>query len=161
MVQILAINNKYADLDRDYSVIEANYNELVKSREAARMSQSMSDQQESISYRIIEPPKRTEFPIAPPRTILNSLVLLLGVSVGVGLAVLLKVFSGRFSTSEELAEYFSLPLIGVISEGANPAMTRREHRSVTLVTVGFLILIAIYGVVAVFLTTSIYTKLGI
>jgi uncharacterized protein involved in exopolysaccharide biosynthesis len=66
MVEILAINNKYADLDRDYSVIESNYNALVKSREAARMSQAMSDQQESISYRIIEPPKRTEFPIAPP-----------------------------------------------------------------------------------------------
>ena len=161
MVQILAINNQYADLDRDYSVIEANYNALVKSREAARMSQSMSDQQESISYRIIEPPKRTEFPIAPPRTLLNSAVLLLGVIMGVGLAVLLKLFNGRFSTSEELAEYFSLPVIGVISEGSNPAITRREHLSVTLVTVGFLILIAIYGVVAVFLTTSIYTKLGI
>ena len=90
MVQILAINNKYADLDRDYSVIESNYNALVKSREAARMSQAMSDQQESISYRVIEPPKRTEFPISPPRTFFNALVLLLGLAAGVGLAILLE-----------------------------------------------------------------------
>ena len=161
MVEILGINNKYADLDRDYSVIESNYNALVKSREAARMSQSMSDQQESISYRVIEPPKRTQYPISPPRTFFNALVLLLGLAAGVGLAVLLKLFSGRFATSEELAEYFSLPVIGVVSEGANPAITRREQLSVTLLTVGFLTLIAIYGAVSLFLTTSIFAKLGI
>ena len=161
MVEILAINNKYADLDRDYSVIESNYNALVKSREAARMSQAMSDQQESISYRIIDPPKRTQFPISPPRKIFNALVLLAGLAAGLGLAVLLKVFSGRFSTSEELAEYFSLPLIGVISEGANPAIAKREQFSVTLLTAGLLALIAIYGAVSLFLTTSIFSKLGI
>ena len=125
------------------------------------MSQAMSDQQESISYRIIEPPKRTEFPISPPRALYNALVLLLGVGVGLGVAVLLKVFSGRFSTSEELAEYFSLPLIGVISEGTNPAIARREKLAVTLLTAGLLTLIVIYGAVSFFLTTSIYSKLGI
>jgi polysaccharide chain length determinant protein (PEP-CTERM system associated) len=159
--QMITIGNKYADLDRDYSVLETNYAELVKSREAARMSQSMSDQQQSIAFRIIEPPKRTEFPVSPPRRVLNSMVLLGGVGAGIGLALLLSLLAGRFSTSEELTEYFSLPLLGVVTVGQNAITAKRERLNITLVTSGFLTLMLIYGGVMIVLTTSIYTKLGI
>ncbi|HEX3754278.1 MAG TPA: XrtA system polysaccharide chain length determinant [Rhizomicrobium sp.] len=159
--EAIAINNKYADLDRDYNVLLANYEELVKGREAARMSQSMSDQQQSISFRIIEPPKRTEFPVSPPRRILNSMVLLAGLAAGGALALLLSLLAGRFTTSDELASYFSLPLLGVVTAGANAAAARKERLSVALVASGFLSLVAIYGTVMLVLTTSIYTKFGI
>jgi polysaccharide chain length determinant protein (PEP-CTERM system associated) len=160
-VQMIAINNKYADLDRDYNVLQANYAELVKSREAARLSQSMSEQQQSIAFRIIEPPKRTLFPVSPPRLALNSAVLLAGIAAGIALAIGLSIFSGRFTTSEELAEYFSLPVLGVVTVGPNAMAARREKTAITAVTAAFVSLMMIYGLVAFLLTTSIYTKLGI
>ena len=157
----MAIGNKFADLDRDYTVLASNYEALVKGREAARMSQSMSDQQQSIAFNIIEPPKRTEFPVSPPRRIYNSMVLMVGLGAGVGLALLLSLLAGRFTTSDELSEYFSLPLLGVVTVGQNAAAAKRERLSVTLAASGFLTLIVIYGGVMLMLTTSIYTKLGI
>lgn len=160
-VQMMAISNKYNDLDRDYNILAANYAELVKGREAARMSQSMSDQQQSISFRIIEPPKRTEFPVSPPRKILNTMVLLAGLGAGAGLALLLSILAGRFTTSDELADYFSLPLLGVVTVGPNAAAQRKERLAMTLVASGFVTLVALYGGVMLILTTSIYTKLGI
>jgi polysaccharide chain length determinant protein (PEP-CTERM system associated) len=157
----IAITNSYNDLDRDYNVLLANYEALVKGREAARMSQSMSDQQQSISFRIIEPPQRTQFPVSPPRAILNSLVLLAGMAAGGALALLLSILAGRFTTSDELAAYFSLPLLGVVTVGPNAAAARKQRLSVALATSGLLSLVAIYGAVMLVLTTSIYTKLGI
>jgi len=159
--QMMAIGNKYADLDRDYNVLAGNYEALVKGREAARMSQSMSDQQQSIAFNIIEPPKRTEFPVSPPRRVYNSMVLMAGLGAGTGLALLLSLLAGRFTTSDELAEYFSLPLLGVVTVGQNAAAAKRERLNVTLAASGFLTLIVIYGGVMLMLTTSIYTKLGI
>ncbi len=160
-VQMMAVSNKYNDLDRDYNILAANYAELVKGREAARMSQSMSDQQQSISFRIIEPPKRTEFPVAPPRKVLNTMVLLAGLGAGIGLALLLSILAGRFTTSDELAEYFSLPLLGVVTVGPNAAAQRKEKLAITLVASGFVTLVVLYGGVMLILNTSIYTKLGI
>jgi polysaccharide chain length determinant protein (PEP-CTERM system associated) len=160
-VEMIAIANKYADLDRDYNVLQTNYAELVKSREAARLSQSMSEQQQSIAFRIIEPPKRTVFPVSPPRLALNSAVLLAGIAAGIALAIGLSIFSGRFTTSEELAEYFSLPVLGVVTVGPNAMAARREKTQVTAAVAAFISLMLIYGAVALLLTTSIYTKLGI
>lgn len=158
---LIAINNKYADLDRDYTVLQANYAELVKSREAARLSQSMSEQQQSMNFRIIEPPKRTSLPVSPPRFLLNSAVLLAGIAAGVALAIFLSIFSGRFTTSEELAEYFSLPLLGIVTVGPNAHAARREKVAITTATAAVLSLMLVYCLVAALLTTSIYTKLGI
>ena len=160
-VALLAVANKYADLDRDYNVLAANYNELVKSRESANMSQSMSEQQGSIAFRIIEPPKRTVFPVSPPRLLLNSAVLLAGIGAGIALALGLSIFSGRFTTSEELAEYFSLPLLGIVTVGPNALAARRDKVAITTAGAAFLSLMLVYCLVAALLTTSIYTKLGI
>jgi len=157
----IAIQNQYNDLDRDYGVLQENYAQLVKSREAARMSQAMSDQQQSIAFRIIQPPKRTQFPVSPPRLLLNSVVFLAGLGIGVGCSILLSLFGGRFTTSTELAEYFSLPIVGVVTAGANAAAARRHTLTVALAASSFVALVLLYGAVAVLLRTSIYTKLGI
>jgi hypothetical protein len=99
--------------------------------------------------------------VSPPRLLLNSAVLMMGIAAGVALAILLSVFGGRFTTSEELAEYFSLPLLGVVTAGNNALTARRSAIAITGVTAGLASLVLVYGLVAVMLTTSIYTKLGI
>src|SRR5581483_8612705 len=136
--EILAINNQYQDLDRDYNVLAENYQALVKSREAANMSQSMSEQQQAINFRIIEPAKRTLFPVFPNRLLLNSAVLIMGIAAGLALAIALSIFSGRFTTSEELADYFSLPVLGVVTAGPNVLAARRAKTAIATVSVGFL-----------------------
>ncbi len=82
--EMISINNKYADLDRDYNVLETNYSELVKSREQARMSQSMSDQQQEHLVPHHRAAQAHRIPRWPPRRILNSMVLLTGIGCGPG-----------------------------------------------------------------------------
>ena len=156
-IDILA---QYNGLDRDYGNIEATYKELLQSREAASLSQARDDQNQGISFRVLEPPQEPQFPAAPNRLLFNSLVLLVGLGAGAALAVLLTLNAGRFITSDDLAAQFGIPLIGVIT--ALPGAASRQNRLSTLAlatSVGLLLLS--YVGVATFLQTSIYSVLGI
>jgi len=157
-IDILA---QYNGLDRDYGNIEATYKELLQSREAASLSQARDDQNQAISFRVLEPPQTPQFPAAPNRLLLNSLVLLAGIGAGAAFGVLLTLNAGRFITSEEIAAQFGIPLIGVITALRNPMGSSRHRLStVALTTSVALLLLSYVGVISVF-QTSVYSVLGI
>ena len=118
---------QYNGLDRDYGNIEATYKELLQSREAASLSQARDDQNQGISFRVLEPPQAPQFPAAPNRLILNSLVLLAGIGAGAAFGVLLTLNAGRFITSEDVVAQFGIPLIGVITALRNPLGGKARH----------------------------------
>ena len=157
-IDILA---QYNGLDRDYGNIEATYKELLQSREAASLSQARDDQNQAISFRVLEPPQTPQFPAAPNRLILNSLVLLAGIGAGAALGVLLTLNAGRLITSDDVATQFGIPLIGVITALRNPLGSKRGRLStVALTTSVGLLLLTYVGVISVF-RTSVYSVLGI
>lgn len=115
-VQAIAVATKFADLDRDYDLIHKNYQDLLSRRESARLSQSVNDQQSAITVRIVEPPQKAPYPVAPNRPLFNSLVLLAGLAAGIAAAVGLSINAGRFIAKEQLAAVFDYPVIGVVSK---------------------------------------------
>ena len=156
-IDILA---RYNGLDRDYGNIEATYKELLQSRESASLSQARDDQNQGISFRILEPPQQPQFPAAPNRLLFNSLVLLIGVGAGAALAVLLTLNAGRFITRDDLASQFGLPLIGVITALPGTASRRSRLSTLALSTSVGLLLLSYVGV-ATIMRTSIYSVLGV
>lgn len=156
----IEVGAKYADLDRDYSIIEQNYQELLKSREAARLSQAVDDQQQTIAFRVIEPPQKSTQPAAPNRLLLNSLVLLAGLGGGLAGAVFLSLNAGRFVVSDELVAEFGVPLIGVVTRLQNAVEYQQTKNSVIAISASLAFLLVCYVGVLVTFQTSIYAYVG-
>jgi protein tyrosine kinase modulator len=138
---------QYNGLDRDYGNIEKTYQALLQSREQADISQARDDQLQGISFRILEPPQRPQFPTGPNRPLLNSAVLLLGLAGGLGLSVLLTLLSDRFLSPGDVVDSLGLPVLGIVS--AVPQSLRSASLRLSWATVsaaGMLLLVSYVGV---------------
>ena len=152
---------EYNGLDRDYGNIEKTYQSLLQSREQAALSQARDDQNQGISFRVLEPPQRPQFPTAPTRWILNSAVLILGLAGGVGLAVVITLIAGRFLTSDEVTEYFGLPLLGVVSTVQQSGNRSSFGFSAAALSAALTLLLLSYAGVMTLLNHSIGSVLGL
>jgi polysaccharide chain length determinant protein (PEP-CTERM system associated) len=158
--QAIDVQARYDGLERDYGNIQKTYSELLQSREAASLSQARDDQNQGVSFRVLEPPQLPRIPAAPNRLALNSLVLVLGIGGGAAIAVLLALNSGRFFTSEDITAQFGIPLIGVITALPQPFRTRRSRLSAVALSVSVVLLLLGYVGVVTMLRTSIYSVFG-
>jgi uncharacterized protein involved in exopolysaccharide biosynthesis len=156
----IEVETKYADLDRDYDIIHKNYQDLLARREAARLSQAVDDRQETIAFRVIEAPMKAVFPVAPNRPVLDTVVLLIGLSAGVIVAIGMSLLAGRFVSSDQLAAAFDYPVIGVISRVTTLADTIRAARSALMVGVSFGVLVLCYFGLTIFLNPQVQVAIG-
>lgn len=115
------VEAKSQDVDRDYEVIKANYDELVKRRESVNLSQAADDRADHTRFRIVDPPTVPIFPAFPNRVILLSLATMLGLAAGFAAPIVLGQIRPTFASSVRLRE-LGLPVIGVITyvRGAEP-----------------------------------------
>lgn len=102
-------------LDRDYGLNKRQYEELLKRRESARLSEEADEQADDIKLKVIEPPRIPLSPIGPNRIQLLSVVLLASLGAGGALAFLLSQINPRFFSTEELKEITQLPVLGTVS----------------------------------------------
>lgn len=132
-------------LNRDYGLNKQQYDELLKRREAARMSQEVDQQADDVKLKVIEPPRVPLQPIGPNRIAIMSMVLFGGLGAGGGLAFLLSQINPRFYTSEEVKEFTRLPVLGTVSmvfSQHHRAERKMELAVFVLVVLG---LTAVYG----------------
>ena len=108
------IEAKAKNVDRDYDLIKANYDELIKRRQAATLSQAAEDQADRTQFRIVDPPQVPIAPAFPNRPLLYSLVLLLGLGGSVFVPLLLAQMKPTFSSISRLRE-LGLPVIGGVT----------------------------------------------
>ncbi len=107
------IEAKAKTVDRDYDLVKANYDELVKRRQAATLSQAADDQADRTQFRVVDPPEVPITPAFPKRPLLYSLVLALGLAGGVFVPLLLAQMKPTFSSVSRLRE-LGLPVIGSV-----------------------------------------------
>jgi polysaccharide chain length determinant protein (PEP-CTERM system associated) len=108
------IGAKSQDIDRDYEVIKANYDELVKRRESANLSQAADDRADRTQFRIVDPPEVPIFASFPNRLVLFSFVLLLGLGAGAASPLVLAQIRPTFGSTAALRN-LGLPVIGAIT----------------------------------------------
>jgi polysaccharide chain length determinant protein (PEP-CTERM system associated) len=115
------VEAKSQDVDRDYDVIKANYDELVKRRESVNLSQAADNRSDRSRFRIIDPPSDPINPAFPNRTVLFSLATLMGLAAGIAAPLLLARIRPTFESSGRLRE-LGLPVVGVVTlvRGAEP-----------------------------------------
>jgi len=150
----IAVATKFANLDRDYDLIHKTYQDLLARRESARLSQSVNDQQSAITVRVVEPPKKAPYPVAPNRPWLNSIVLLLGLGAGLGAALALSINAGRFIAKEQLTAEFDYPVIGVVGKISRFGDKLRATSAVIATATSMALLLGCYMIVLVALDAT-------
>jgi polysaccharide chain length determinant protein (PEP-CTERM system associated) len=105
---------EYQNMDRDYTVLRRNYEELLGRLQSANIAQAADTQADKVKLQVIDPPEIPRLPVAPNRMLLVTGVLLGGLGTGAGLTVLFGQLDRSFSTVDELRT-LGLPVLGGIS----------------------------------------------
>jgi polysaccharide chain length determinant protein (PEP-CTERM system associated) len=134
---------EYQNMDRDYSVLRRNYDELLGRLQSANIAQAADTQANKVKLQVIDPPEIPRLPVAPNRMLLITGVLLGGLGTGAGLTVLFGQIDRSFSTVDELRT-IGLPVLGGISV---LDLIPFRHRLMTVVRFGaaVAVLVGIYG----------------
>jgi polysaccharide chain length determinant protein (PEP-CTERM system associated) len=135
------VEAEYTALDRDYTVMQTNYQGLLARREQANIAQAADTQADKVKLQIVDPPQVPRIPTAPNRLALFSGVLIVGLGAGGGLAFLLTQFDRSFYTVDELRE------IGLTVIGGITLLGTAPRRRSAFATLGFLVCVALLGAI--------------
>ena len=144
------VEAEMARLDRDYDVLKANYDSLLSTRESAKLETDMQTNTDNVQFRVIDPPTSSLRPVTPNRPALLSLVLLIGLITGVGVAFLLSQIHSTYLTVQRLREEFALPVLGSISAVLLPEARRQRRIEALTFAACFSGLLIAYGGVLLF-----------
>ena len=159
--KVAEIQAQAQDLDRGYSVVKRNYEELLARRKSARLTKSQDERQQNVSFRVVEPPKRDDNPVSPNRKFFNTAVLLMGLGAGAAVGIGLTILAGTFAVSDQLVGEFDLPIFGVISIVQHRDDVRRFRMSAVRASASVFVLVVLYFGVVWKITSSIHSKFGI
>ncbi len=115
-----------AQLNRDYAVHKANYEDLVKRRESATLSGDLDSTAGVVDFRLIDPPRVSPTPVSPNRFLLLPLALVAALASGFGTAFVASQLRPVFHSAAQLRTKLGLPLLGTVSMVTNPADARLE-----------------------------------
>jgi polysaccharide chain length determinant protein (PEP-CTERM system associated) len=149
------VEAEYKQLTRDYDVIKANYATMVSRRESAQISGDMAADSNVIDFRVIDPPQ-VRLTKAPSRLVLMSLVLLVALGAGGGLAFLMGQSRPTFMDERRLREVSGLQVLGTVAMALTDAQKTRRSRGLIALLISLASLLSAYAAIMVtlFLTAS-------
>jgi uncharacterized protein involved in exopolysaccharide biosynthesis len=112
-----------ADMMRDYSTIQNQYNSLLAKSEESKIAANLERRQIGEQFRVIEPARLPIRPSFPNRARLNLFGLMGGVAFGLLIVALLEYRDTRFKTDDDVVISLALPVLAVI-----PAMITTSER---------------------------------
>lgn len=118
---------EFSQLNRDYEVHKANYNNLVARRESASISEEM-DATGVAEFRLIEPPRVDPKPAAPNRLILLTAVIVAALAGGGAASFAVSQLRPVFHDGRMLAEVAGAPVLGSVSMLLANERKRYERR---------------------------------
>lgn len=117
--QLSAISRQYVDIQRELTIATENLNQFLTKREALRIDAG----QRKTPWQLLTPP--TE-PVPSSADVKRSALLgaILGLLLGIGVALLLEKLSNVLHTPDDIKTTTKLPILGVIP--FNPELTELE-----------------------------------
>lgn len=137
------IERHYLELTRDYDKWRGLYDQVLMQAEKERIGR-VGDEQDVVTFNIIEPPAADIEPVSPPRFILLLAVLVVAAGVAVVLAFVMDQLNPAFSSESQLAR-MDIPVAGSVSMFVTPELTARRQgdmRKFLIGLFGFLLLYA-------------------
>jgi polysaccharide chain length determinant protein (PEP-CTERM system associated) len=116
-------------LDRDYQVLQTQFNQLMADRERLRLRGEVTTRTDSDTFRIVDPPSLPSAPNAPNRPLLLILVLIAAIGGGLAAAFAQSQIRTTYPTVRRLGSAAGLPVLGEITEVVLPAMTAARRQN--------------------------------
>lgn len=111
-----AHQQEYDSLNRDYSVLDAEYNSLLNKRLAAQAAQSLEERGEGEHFRVIDPADLPRSAERPDKTAIAIGGVAFSLLAAVGLAFGFHLIDTSFKQPEELAQELGLPVAVTIPQ---------------------------------------------
>lgn len=140
-------------LNRDYDVNKRQYEELLRRRETAQISQVAEDRGEQVQFRIVDPARLPRDPSGPDRPLYFAMSLFGGLGAGLGLAFLLSQVRPVFDNRRTLSEITGLPVLGTVSWVLTPIERTRARIGLAGFVMASAILLVVFGGVVMFEVT--------
>jgi len=140
------IEAEFTQLNRDYEIHKSNYNNLLSRRESASMSGELDNATGVADFRLIDPPRASNKPVAPNRILLMPMTLLAGLAAGLGVTFLLSQARSVFYDARAMSESLGLPLLGVISLVMDDGATQRRRTELKKFLGATGALVAVFGI---------------
>lgn len=124
---------EYVNLNRNYGALTAEYDDLIKRREAMRIGAAADVDANQVQLQVVNPPELPKLPSGPHRTIFFLGVLVVGLGGALALPMLIAELEGCFESLDELRR-FGLPVLGAITEAGRRSRPVRAALGVGLAT---------------------------
>ncbi|MGF1764080.1 XrtA system polysaccharide chain length determinant [Aliivibrio kagoshimensis] len=147
-------------LTRNYDITKSKYEELLSRKESAVISQSVGESGDNIKFRVIDPPMLARSPSGPPRALYLTIMLIVGLGLGVGCSFLISQISPQITSTKQLYQSIGLPVFGVVSATEISGLEGWEKKKMKLFIAGIgLLLITFVLFVVLNSVPSIHQKL--
>jgi polysaccharide chain length determinant protein (PEP-CTERM system associated) len=143
--RIQAAGAQLAELTRDYEVNTQLYQDLLRRREAARVSMNLDRTQEGVTMRVEEPAFLPHTAVGPSPSLFLFGGVLLGVLLPLGTLFTIQQMDPRIRHSSAISERLGLAVLGVVPHLQTPREGTAEARgvfSLGLVVLGTLTAVA-------------------
>ncbi|HVL00817.1 MAG TPA: XrtA system polysaccharide chain length determinant [Dongiaceae bacterium] len=147
--RIAAREAELAELNRDYNVNRSIYEDMLGRKERARLSMTLDVEGQGVTYRIQEPPV---YPLTPTGLRFMHFFLVgpvLGFLVPIAVLGLYVQFDPRIRFRGQLEAASKVPILGVVPHMASPLAQRMMRSDVILLGGFFVIILCVYGAIAV------------
>lgn len=141
----LSIETEMQNLNRDYSAIKGNYENLLASREQARMTEKVGDQAEALKFKIADAPNTPLKPSSPNRGLLYSGVLLGGLVLGFCVSLLIHLLRPTIMSPLQLRQITGLPVLGSVSMKFSNSKGQKNRKEMATYFVMWTGLILVYS----------------
>jgi polysaccharide chain length determinant protein (PEP-CTERM system associated) len=139
------IEAEMAQMNRDYDVLQKNYEQLVARRESASLSEDIDSTAGLAEFRVVEPPRVSQRPVFPNRLALVPLVLLAALGAGLAASYAVAQLFPTFHGVRSLRELTRRPVLGSVSLQATGPLLHRRRMSNMAFAGGLTSLFLMYG----------------
>ena len=139
------VEAEFTQLNRDYAVNKANYEQLLERRISARMSGELTSASGLMSFRIIDPPKVPEIPVGPNRIKFLTIVFFSALLAGIGCAFLISQVRPAFYSQNNLREVTKITVLGAVPMVWTDQQKTQRKRRLFAFGLSLLLLTGLYG----------------
>jgi capsular polysaccharide biosynthesis protein len=124
-----------AELVRDYEISKAHYTSLLSNQLSAETATQLEVRQKGEKFTVLDPAQPAERPSKPNRLVLNSGGAVVGLGLGLLLAVVTEFLGTTITSAEQITATCGLPVLEVIPIIQTRA-DRRKQRIIMAVASG-------------------------
>jgi polysaccharide chain length determinant protein (PEP-CTERM system associated) len=129
------VEEEFKELTRGYQTALESYNQKLKDRDTALMTQRLNSDQEGVQYRVLDPASLPSKPSFPNRPMFALGGLGGGLALGLGLAFFLELKDNSLRTERDAEFALRLPVLAMIP-AIEPITTKKPSKKRAKATAG-------------------------